>query len=266
MLKKATILLSPTQLRAFITDHPNYTLRGELNGFTIELINFTEHDKLPMLVDFVHEDLLVRVKRFPLTIELERYMTREECVAWVSIIGFKGYQVRVKTDSIWQYPCSFGFNNKIEDYEYRTVAYVNSEFVYGEPEEFKVEIKENVKLVESLEKRDVCEILTTPLAVSEFKSVVKFWSAPSLCEYMTKFIGFNPSNICSHLPQHLICENFLKDYFISCGLEHTSNRRDNQARERHYLLAGIYKFLLKTGHLPEPDTIKAKETCSNRPL
>jgi hypothetical protein len=268
MLKKVTTLLSPAQLRAFIINHPNHILKGELNGFEIEFLHCAEHatGELPILVRFVKENLLIRVKRFPLTITVERYMTREECMAWISIIGFKGYQVRVSTDSIWRYPTYFNFGNEIEHYEYRTVDFVNSELVCGEPEEFKTEIKENIALVKSLEAStcDICEVPVPLSVVYEFTSSMKDWSTANLCEYIEKYIGYR-------IPQHTTYEDILKDYFAAYALGSTthnlnlSNRRrlcNPSNKRRHCLITFIYKFLLEKRRLPELSDIKAKDTTT----
>lgn len=68
-----------------------------------------------------------------------RYMTQQECLDWVCLHGYKGYQVRYKDGATWFSSGQFSIEPK--EMEYRAIQEIDGKIIYGEPQEFIVRVQ-----------------------------------------------------------------------------------------------------------------------------
>jgi hypothetical protein len=81
-------------------------------------------------------------ERFAIEVSDEyRYMTQQECLNWVCLVGYKGYQVTEESEAgdFWLHPSFFDYIG--DGYKYRTIQEIGGRVVYGTAQEFKVKVK-----------------------------------------------------------------------------------------------------------------------------
>lgn len=69
-----------------------------------------------------------------------RYMTQQEHLNWLCLVGYKGHQMKLKKNTEWVKPYSITTPISMSSYEYRTVQEIDGKIVYGEPQEFKIKV------------------------------------------------------------------------------------------------------------------------------
>lgn len=113
---------------------------GSSNNSQCELIGIYVGCKLtPFVIN--GKDGIKDVDNFSIEVEPEhRYMTQQECIDWICLHGYKGYQVSMKEyEGSWMTPSDWNYENA-EQLLYRTIQEIDGRIVYGEPMEFRVQI------------------------------------------------------------------------------------------------------------------------------